>query len=787
MKKHLTLPFVFFLNLSLFSQEITELDQSIIDSLSSEAKDQLSSANQTNQNILIQDSFEPIENEVVITEESKFGFDFFESNPVTNTPVTDLPMGGEYIISYADSLKITLTGKLNRSYDLKVSLGGTILIPEIGEIMIVGETIFSAERKINNLIKESYIGTTSFLEVVEASLRKISIVGSVQNPGTYLVNPFATVSESIKYAGGLTENASLRTVKISNPNRKEEKIIDLYDLLINGDRTSDVSLQNGDTISVSAAQNFVKIFGSVNRPMIYELLAGDSLDYILKFAQGAKFDADIENISATVLDEKIFITQTLGVEYKHDGKYIREINVPSFSFSDSLRMYVEGTPVSNGFFKYDKGEKLANFIEQLNFSEDVYPFFFKFKQSEKKGKKNELYFFSLDDPKTFEGINIKDNPELTFFSKNDFYEFNEIRDEISDLLLEQESLIDSDGIAFNPRSDELEADINDLQASLEKNPISENVNESSYLLVSFGDEDYVFPMSGVFSISELYDFLDKKELISSDSAYAVSSDGVIKNAFEEKINFQPSMSVLAPKVTENIATVSISGEVKHPGEYDVSPYVTLNDLYVLAGGFTERADQRAIFLSRESVKEKERIAFDNARKLLASNIYESQANQTSEGNLEVSLLALLNDPVFQNFPGRVSGDLSFNSKISSNLTLEESDNIVVPPIRNFIIVSGEVQSPASIVFEENFTINDYLEAAGGLTRFANKSKIYIIKANGTSVPYNRFGSNYVLQPGDLIQVPKNLGNVELIPIIAVVSQVMANLALSAASLNAINN
>ena len=240
-------------------------------------------------------------------------------------------------------------------------------------------------------------------------------------------------------------------------------------------------------------------------------------------------------------------------------------------------------------------------------------------------------------------------------------------------------------------------------------------------------------------------------------------------------------------MTDNIATVSISGEVKHPGEYDVSPYVTLNDLYVLAGGFTERADQRAIFLSRESVKEKERIAFDDARKLLASNIYETQANQTSEGNLEVSLLALLNDPVFQNFPGRVSGDLSFNSKISSNLTLEESDNIVVPPIRNFIIVSGEVQSPASIVFEENFTINDYLEAAGGLTRFANKSKIYVIKANGTSVPYNRFGSNYVLQPGDLIQVPKNLGNVELIPIIAVVSQVMANLALSAASLNAINN
>tara|TARA_B100001063_G_scaffold142454_1_gene133089 strand:- start:2049 stop:4403 length:2355 start_codon:yes stop_codon:yes gene_type:complete len=784
MKKCLALPCILLLNFSLFSQEINELDQSIIDSLSSEAKDQLSSEDQ---NIVVQDSFAPIENTIVITEESKFGFDFFESNPVTNTPVTDLPMGGEYIISYADSLKITLTGKLNRAYDLKVSLGGTILVPEIGEIMIVGETIFSAERKINNLIKESYIGTTSFLEVVEASLRKISIVGSVQNPGTYLVNPFATVSESIKYAGGLTENASLRTVKISNPNRKEEKIIDLYDLLINGDRTSDVSLQNGDTISVSAAQNFVKIFGSVNRPMIYELLEGDSLNYILKFAQGVKFDADRENISATVLDGKIFITKTLNVEYKHDDKYIREINVPSFSFSDSLRLYVEGSPVSNGFFGYDKGEMLAKFLEQLNFSEDVYPFFFKFKQSEKKGKKNELYFFSLDDPKTYEGIYLKDNPELTFFSKNDFYEFNEIEDKISDLIFEQESITDTDGGIFNPRINELEADINDLRASLEKNPIYENVNRSSYLSVSFGDEDYVFPMSGVFSTSELYDFLDKKELISSDSAYAVYSEGIVENAFEKKINFQPNMSVLVPKQAENIVTVNISGEVKYPGEYDISPYVTLYDLYVLAGGFTERADQRGIFLSRESVKEKERIAFDDARKLLASNIYETQANQTSGGNLNVSLLALLNDPIFQSFPGRVSGNLRFDSKISKSLTLEESDNIIVPPIRNFIIVSGEVQSPSSIVFEENFTVNDYIEAAGGLTRFANKSKIYVIKADGTSVPYNRFGSNYVLQPGDLVQVPKNLGKVELIPIIAVVSQVMANLALSAASLNAISN
>ena len=58
---------------------------------------------------------------------------------------------------------------------------------------------------------------------------------------------------------------------------------------------------------------------------------------------------------------------------------------------------------------------------------------------------------------------------------------------------------------------------------------------------------------------------------------------------------------MAPKIT-----VSISGEVKRPGQYVVSSGSTLQDLYDLAGGEKERAHEKGIIFSRESIKEKER-------------------------------------------------------------------------------------------------------------------------------------------------------------------------------------
>ena len=86
----------------------------------------------------------------------------------------------------------------------------------------------------------------------DLAAKKITIVGTVNNPGTYLVNPFTTISNSLAYSGGINPIGSLRTIKLVRSNG-ENYTFDLYDLLIYGDRSDDITIQSGDVIVVGAA------------------------------------------------------------------------------------------------------------------------------------------------------------------------------------------------------------------------------------------------------------------------------------------------------------------------------------------------------------------------------------------------------------------------------------------------------------------------------------------------------------------------------------------------------
>ena len=69
-----------------------------------------------------------------------------------------------------------------------------ILFPELGSISVVGETFQEVKTKLKNLIEQSYIGVQIDLSLKNLSAKKITIVGAVKTPGTYLVNPFSTIS-----------------------------------------------------------------------------------------------------------------------------------------------------------------------------------------------------------------------------------------------------------------------------------------------------------------------------------------------------------------------------------------------------------------------------------------------------------------------------------------------------------------------------------------------------------------------------------------------------------------
>ena len=214
-------------------------------------------------------------------------------------------------------------------------------------------------------------------------------------------------------------------------------------------------------------------------------------------------------------------------------------------------------------------------------------------------------------------------------------------------------------------------------------------------------------------------------------------------------------------------------------------------MYELSGDFKESAFEEAIILTRESVRQNQLNALNKARDQLKEAILESNLNSRIAKDISPEMTLLLSEEISPDSLGRLAGNFSPNNDKFSNIILQDGDNLFVPKRSDTINIFGEVLYPNTLIFDRDISLKEYLNMAGGLTEFANKKEIYIIKANGfvKRMPRNIFGTsmNIVLEPGDSIVVPRDTYVADPIPLISSITSIIANLAFSAASLNAIQN
>tara|TARA_B100000427_G_scaffold240543_1_gene203429 strand:+ start:7245 stop:9056 length:1812 start_codon:yes stop_codon:yes gene_type:complete len=263
----------------------------------------------------------------------KFGYEYFRSIPTNISAIGDLPIPNEYKISLRDKLSIIYTGNKDNKFNVQVGLDGSIFLDEIGSISLVGETLSSAREKLTNLISQSYTGVKVDLSVVNLSGKYISILGAVNVPGSYIVNPFTTVSGALAYSGGFKEYSSLRNVDIIKSNGQKHSL-DLYDLLLNGDRSNDIILDAGDTIVINATDRFIDVNGSVLREHTYEYKEGETLEDLIRFSLGFNSMANKEKVSVEFYKTKLSgLNETSVVDY---GSSLSLDNVKSITVFDKI-------------------------------------------------------------------------------------------------------------------------------------------------------------------------------------------------------------------------------------------------------------------------------------------------------------------------------------------------------------------------------------------------------------------------------------------------------------------
>ena len=120
----------------------------------------------------------------------------------------------------------------------------------------------------------------------------------------------------------------------------------------------------------------------------------------------------------------------------------------------------------------------------------------------------------------------------------------------------------------------------------------------------------------------------------------------------------------------------------------------------------------------------------------------------------------------------------------------DGDTIIIPRNPNIINVLGEVLNPIAFEYNKKLTVRSAINNSGGYQDFADKSKVYVIKANGTieRASRNIFSRNIQLEAGDTIVVPRkiitnNPGLETLLP----VTQILSDLAFSAAAIESLSN
>ena len=676
-----------------------------------------------------------------------FGFDFIAQIPKSISSTSDLPVPYDYSIALGDSLQIVLTGGKKASFVLDVNLDGTVILPELGPVVVSGETIEEVRNKLRKLIEISYVGTEVSVSLQSLAARKINILGAVKNPGTYIVNPFSTLSSVLSYAGGFENFASLRGITLIRKGKKT--YFDLYDLLVYGDRKADINIHQGDTILVGSTNKYVEISGEVNRPFIYEYKRDDTYQDLINFSMGLTRNANIQELYASSLSDGLISYTQIELNEIIGEKDLVDFNIYKYSVSNQLDLQILGNGVSQKIVKNKNNLKLADVISSLSFSKDIYPYYATFEQDGNLGILKENYLFSLSDPSTYSDIEVKMNGKITFFS----------------------------------REDVLEKDIQET--------ISNNFRAESIVELIYDRGTLSLPIIGAVSLEMLANFLGLQETHDLTKSNILFNDGSLSTEQSNLFNSEKVSSVfLAPDITTKTLSIEVIGLVERPGKYKVPIGTTLNDIYKIVGGLLPNADPESIFLSRQRIRDIEKQQLITSRDLLLETAIGSVNNSfgSSASSVEyASLLPIIAMAEEAESTGRLTGDLSPDSNLSKMTLVEQGDIFEIKPFRNTVTVLGQVLNPITLVYDSNLDLNDYIKLSGRFTDFADEDNIYIIRKNGTSIPYDSklFAMDIDILPGDTIVVPRDLTKVSTLPLIMSATQVISNIAFAAASLNSL--
>jgi len=310
-------------------------------------------------------------------EECIYGYDLFRFSPSTFAPANNVPVSFSYILGPGDELTVSYYGANENSTTGFIQRDGTFNLPLLGPVNLVGFTFSEAQEHLKKRIKEkldelSIAGSVDTeISINLNRLRSITVyvLGEAYKPGSYTLSALSTITNTLFLSGGVNKLGSLRNIQI----KREGKLVttyDLYDLLIKGDTTTDIRLQDGDTIFIPFIKDKVTLGGAFKRPHLYELLDGETLEDVISFAGGFNsevgFNPEIELSTINRVSNKREISKVVYNENAKNRKILDGdgLTVPEISGLKPSTIELTGEFKNPGVYSIGEGDTVLDIVSK---------------------------------------------------------------------------------------------------------------------------------------------------------------------------------------------------------------------------------------------------------------------------------------------------------------------------------------------------------------------------------------------------------------------------------------
>lgn len=176
----------------------------------------------------------------------------------------------EYKIGPKDLLEISVFGLDELNKTVRVSEYGKISLPLLGEVDVDGLTKTELERKLSRLLEEKYLQNPQVtIFIREFQSKRVSVLGAVENPGSYELLGRQTLLQVISRAGGLSQEAGddIIVIREHQDGTANSLKISIDDLFLKGDARFNIPLEPNDIINIPVDKTVVVyVFGQVRNP-----------------------------------------------------------------------------------------------------------------------------------------------------------------------------------------------------------------------------------------------------------------------------------------------------------------------------------------------------------------------------------------------------------------------------------------------------------------------------------------------------------------------------------------